>query len=264
MKLSYLILILTPILVLHAQEGEVKTFYPGGAVESVINYTNNVREGEAKFYYENGKIKEERIYLNGKIEGPVKTYYENGNLKEFINIENGKREGPTTIFNEEGVIVSDLEFHEGIRIVPEPFEKKNPPPVDTVKEVESVKISENLLVPPIIEEKAEGEPDYYTAAEVMPQPAGGVSSIYKRLVYPREAKTNKIEGTVKILLYINEFGDVVLTEILEGIGYGCDESARTVLYYTKFTPGLMRGKPVRTKLVVPVEFKLPPEIQDED
>ena len=256
------ILVSVPFFTSLAQEGEVKTYYSGGIVESNINYKNNVRDGEAKFYYADGKLKQECSYVNGRIEGLIKNYYENGNLKELINIENGKREGPTTLFDEQGLYLSDLDFHEGIRIVPGPFEKTAPP--DTGKELaasidNNIKVTQNLLVPPPLEEKAEGDPDYFTSAEVMPQPVGGMASVYKRLVYPREAKENRIEGTVKVLLFISEWGDVVLTEIVQGIGYGCDESAKTVLFYTKFSPGLMRGKAVRTKIEVPIEFKLPPE-----
>ncbi len=46
------------------------------------------------------------------------------------------------------------------------------------------------------------------------------------------------------------------TEILKGIGGGCDEAAEYAVKHTKFSPGKQRGKPVKVKVMVPVVFKL--------
>jgi protein TonB len=150
-----------------------------------------------------------------------------------------------------------VEYHEGIRVMPKPVEETAETKA-TVK-TNNLKKTENLTVPPPVEEEAEVNTGYYTEAEVMPQPVGGMSAIYKRLVYPYDAKKNEIEGIVKAQLFIDEWGDVVLLEILEGPGYGLEESVRTTLYYTKFSPGLIKGKPVKMKLIMPIEFKLPKE-----
>jgi TonB family protein len=251
-----------------AQEGLVVTNYSNGKIESEINYLNNIREGEAKFYYENGNIKEERLYINGRVEGLIKKYHDNGKLKELINIENGKREGPTSIFNENGEYVTDIYFENGKQVIEEknPYiieepkieiaatENKSTPPAQNVKRQENV----NYELPPPgnSEENLDDDPAIFFTVEVMPEPVGGPEAIQRKVVYPPKAMENGIQGIVEIEAFIDEFGEVTKATVKKGIGYGCDESARIAVYYTKFKPGLQRGKPVKVQTVIPVEFKL--------
>ena len=74
--------------------------------------------------------------------------------------------------------------------------------------------------------------------------------------YPEEAKDDEIEGTVKILAFIDRNGEVIDAQVLEGIGHGCDEAARQAVYYHRFKPGLQRGQKVKVQMVIPIEFKL--------
>ena len=60
---------------------------------------------------------------------------------------------------------------------------------------------------------------------------------------------------MKIKAFIDQNGDVTKAEVVKGIGYGCDEVARITVLYTKFNPGLIRGKPVKTQIIIPFEFK---------
>jgi TonB family protein len=244
-----------------AQEGLVVTKYANGKTESEINYSNNIRVGEAKYYYENGNIKEERLYINGRVEGLVKKYHENGKLKELINIENGKREGPTSIFNENGEYVTDIFFENGKQFI----EEKNPyiieEPKTDIATTRKIKKQEkvNYELPPPQEEKEEKPEDddaILLIAEVMPEPVGGPGAIQKKIVYPPKAKEDGIQGIVEIEAFIDEFGEVTKAIVKKGIGHGCDESARIAVYYTKFKPGLQKGKPVKMQMVIPLEFKL--------
>lgn len=97
---------------------------------------------------------------------------------------------------------------------------------------------------------------YLTKAEVLPEPVGGLSAILKRVIYPETAKRAGIEGRVYVQAFIDEKGDVVKTEILKGIGSGCDEAAMKAINETKFTPAKQKGKLVNVQVVVPVWFKL--------
>ena len=47
------------------------------------------------------------------------------------------------------------------------------------------------------------------------------------------------------MAYINEEDIVVKTEILKGIGGGCDEAAEYAVKRTKYSPGKQRNNPVR-------------------
>ncbi|MHB1687845.1 MAG: energy transducer TonB [Ignavibacteriaceae bacterium] len=100
------------------------------------------------------------------------------------------------------------------------------------------------------------EDPYLPYAQVMPQPVGGIESIYKKISYPEMAKKAGLEGKVYLLIYINEKGTVDNVKILKGIGGGCDEAAENGVKEVKFTPGKQNGVPVKVKLSLPVTFKL--------
>ncbi len=249
------------------QDNIVKSYYADGKIESEISFNDTVRQGEAKFYYEDGTIKEERLYVNGRVEGLVKKYHPNGNLEKLINIEDGKREGPTSLFDEEGNYVKDIYFEQGIQVV----EKKNiyvtEEPVKQIAENNSTETTETKkpvkkvkknydMPPPPQEENLENDPAIFRTVEVMPEPVGGMEAIKKKLVYPAKALEDGIEGTVEIQVEVDEFGEVQKAEVIKGIRPDCDESARIAVYYTKFKPGLQRGKPVKVQFIVPVEFKI--------
>ncbi|MCH6574049.1 MAG: energy transducer TonB, partial [Bacteroidetes bacterium] len=65
-----------------------------------------------------------------------------------------------------------------------------------------------------------------------------------------------IEGAVLIRVFIDRDGEVLDAQILKGIGYGCDESARIAVFYHRFKPGLQKGQRVKIQMDIPVEFKL--------
>jgi protein TonB len=97
---------------------------------------------------------------------------------------------------------------------------------------------------------------YLPFAQVMPQPVGGIASIYKRIEYPEMAKKAGVEGKVYLLVYIDENGKVNDVKVLKGIGGGCDEAAVNGVKEVKFIPGKQNGVPVKVKLSLPVTFKL--------
>ena len=130
-------------------------------------------------------------------------------------------------------------------------------------EFESTELNINEIVsappPPRIEKikkETEPEPNYFVAVEEMPYPIGGILGIQKLIVYPEIAKRAEVEGKVYVLAYVNEQGIVEKTEIIKGIGAGCDEAAAYAVQQTKFSPGKQRGKPVKVKVMVPIVFRL--------
>lgn len=269
MKAAFLIIALLGFNISFAQEGLIKSYYPNDTLKSEINFERNVRQGNAKFYYENGHLKEELTYVNGKVDGVVKSYNEDGLLKELYTLESGKRQGPTSYFDDKGVWTGDKDFEKGILVIekaPEPeviaqaseSPENNNADANKVVEKKKVNTTEEKSVPPAIEEdNFDDDPAYYLSAEVMPEPKGGIAELQKKLIYPSYAKEKEIEGTVKIRAFIDQNGDVTKAEVEQGIGYGCDDAARITVLYSKFSPGLIRGKPVKTQLVIPLEFKLP-------
>jgi len=248
-------------------------YYDNGNIKSNIHYKHGVRDGEAIFYREDGNKKEELTYVNGRVEGLVRIYDDSGTLREMFTIENGKREGPTTFFDSTGKYIEDVYYEEGILAVDKiilddgAYEKllaeyeRNK--LKREQQRNQKKVDPNNPLPPAIEEEHnyEDDPAFYISVEVLPKPIGGMKAIYKKLSYPKEAKENEIEGTVVIRAFIDRDGEVLNAEVVKGIGYGCDESARLAVYYHRFNPGLQRGQRIKVQMDIPIEFKLE---KDED
>jgi periplasmic protein TonB len=171
-------------------------------------------------------------------------------------------EGPQELFTVEDI---QQTIHENLPPPPPP--KPNiivaVPTDEMLEDVEisstEIDFSDEVAPPPPPKQETkiiEEEPVYFVAVEEMPTPIGGIAGIQKKIVYPEIAKRAGVEGTVYVLAYLNEEGTVVKTEIVKGIGGGCDEAAEKAVKGTKFTPGKQRGKPVKVKVMVPIKFKL--------
>ncbi len=100
------------------------------------------------------------------------------------------------------------------------------------------------------------EDPYLPFAQVMPEPVGGMASIYKHIDYPEIARKAGIEGKVYVLVYINEKGGVDDVKVIKGIGAGCNEAAIDGIKSVKFSPGKNNGAAVKTKLSLSINFKL--------
>ena len=97
--------------------------------------------------------------------------------------------------------------------------------------------------------------------ETMPSFRGGEQKLFefigKNVVYPQEAIDAGIEGKVFVEFYIEKDGTVCDAKVLRGIGYGCDEEAlRVIGLMPKWSPGKQRGKAVRVRYTMPINFKL--------
>jgi protein TonB len=90
----------------------------------------------------------------------------------------------------------------------------------------------------------------------MPELIGGLDSLQSRLIYPKLAIENKIEGKVYLLVIIDSTGNQNCANVIKGLGYGCDEEALYLINTSKFSPGLLRNKSITTILAIPVIFSL--------
>lgn len=92
--------------------------------------------------------------------------------------------------------------------------------------------------------------------EELPTPIGGINAIMELIEYPPIAIKSEVQGKVYVLAYVDENGNVYKTELLRGIGAGCDEEAMQAVAKTKFNPGKQRGRAVKTVVSIPVKFEL--------
>ena len=77
------------------------------------------------------------------------------------------------------------------------------------------------------------------------------------LIYPTQARRMGVEGTVIVVFVINTDGSIQDVEVLRGIGGGCDEVVINLVKNSpNWEPGKHRGRPVRTRVRLPMKFKL--------
>lgn len=117
-----------------------------------------------------------------------------------------------------------------------------------------------FLLPPAEPEAETDSSEFFIFVETMPKPLGGYDSLYqffsKEMKYPRAATRNQVYGRVFVEFVIDKKGVPTEIKSIKGIGYGCDEEAARVIALTKWNPGKQRGKPVKVKMVLPVQFKI--------
>lgn len=154
-----------------------------------------------------------------------------------------------------------------------------PPPVQEVevlnvvedeKEVERVEINteetkeEVIIAPPVEEVKEEEEEEQviFVVVETMPEFPGGQAALFKYLSenvkYPVIAQENGIQGRVICQFVVNKDGSIVDVEVVRSGGDASldKEAVRVIKSMPKWNPGKQRGKAVRVKYTVPVNFKL--------
>jgi periplasmic protein TonB len=116
-------------------------------------------------------------------------------------------------------------------------------------------------VPQVAVEVEEEDPNtLFTIVEESAFPTGGINAfnefISRNIVYPPQARRMAIEGKVFVEFVVEKDGSITNIRTLKGIGAGCDEEAvRVIGIAPKWNPGKQRGRPVRQKMVLPIQFK---------
>ncbi|WNG40308.1 TonB family protein [Archangium minus] len=103
------------------------------------------------------------------------------------------------------------------------------------------------------EVKAYSAPKYVPVYQVDSEPT--VASEVK-IPYPDEARRAGVEGTVTLSITVDHEGRVVKAVVVKGIGYGCDEAARTALLRFRFKPAIKNGEAVSTEMKYSYTFLL--------
>lgn len=101
----------------------------------------------------------------------------------------------------------------------------------------------------------------YDESNYMKQPEypGGIKTLRQFIAnnynYPRAAISAGVNGLVKVSFTINKTGNIVDLKVDQDLGYGTGEEAIRVLKRSKkWTPGIIRGVPVKVRFVLPVNL----------
>lgn len=101
----------------------------------------------------------------------------------------------------------------------------------------------------------------FMVVEDMPEFPGGASALLEFLrsnvKYPRYCQEMGIQGRVLVEFVVDRDGTVLSPEVVKGVHPQLDQEAlRIMSIMPKWKPGQQRGKPVRVKYTVPVNFRL--------
>ena len=190
-------------------------------------------------------------------------------------------------WTEEKVTVYDvadeaLIFEEELDIQQTSQETPPPPPPAPVQEIEVLNVVEDDVQTERIEinteenneeieikapveqvvEEVQDEDEIFVVVETMPEFPGGQAELFKFLSenvkYPVIAQENGIQGRVICQFTVNKDGSIVDVQVVRSGGDASldKEAVRVIKSMPKWKPGKQRGKPVRVKYTVPVNFKL--------
>jgi TonB family protein len=109
---------------------------------------------------------------------------------------------------------------------------------------------------------AENDSTQYNSLEEMANFESGLSGfgnfLQNNLRYPKDAQRANRQGKVYVQFVVCTDGTLCDFEVLKGVGYGCDEEAVRVLELSsgKWKPGKQRGKEVRSRFTIPINYRL--------
>ena len=179
------------------------------------------------------------------------------------------------------VMDDEFLFEEEVEIQQTTPETPPPPPPPAVQEVEVLNVVEDdvetesieinteddkeevvIAAPVEAPEEEEEEEVIFVVVESMPEFPGGQQALFKyineNVKYPVIAQENGIQGRVICQFVVNKDGSIVDIEVVRSGGDPSldKEAVRVVKSMPKWKPGKQRGKPVRVKFTVPINFKL--------
>ena len=108
--------------------------------------------------------------------------------------------------------------------------------------------------PPPPEEPA--EPEIFEVVEQKPELIGGLEGLQKRVTYPEMARRAGVEGKVFVQFVVDERGQVSQAQAVRCPNQLLCDAAVKAVQESQFKPGMQRGRAVKVRFTLPVEFKL--------
>lgn len=91
--------------------------------------------------------------------------------------------------------------------------------------------------------------------EICAQPVGGMAELMNNFQVPRSVKKLSIKGNVVLKADIDKYGNVRNTEVLKGLGHGCDIAAEVAVLDTRFVAGEIDGKRIRSHVIIVIPVR---------
>lgn len=123
-------------------------------------------------------------------------------------------------------------------------------------EVVEIQNIENVVVA-----DPEKEEEIFQVVEAMPEFPGGAAELMKwlqkNIKYPSISQENGVQGRVVVQFVVNRDGSIVDPVVIRSVDPYLDKEAlRVVNAMPRWKPGEQRGKTVRVKFTLPIQFRL--------
>jgi protein TonB len=140
----------------------------------------------------------------------------------------------------------------------ETLQDDEPVETDVDGDMEAMDDEEEEMVPPA---PVDDEAVVFRIVEDMPQYPGGATEFMKwltrNLKYPKYLEPQRVQGKVVAEFIVNTDGSITDVAIVKSLHPVCDrEVLRVLRMMPRWTPGIHNDQPCRTKVCIPVVFKL--------
>ena len=130
----------------------------------------------------------------------------------------------------------------------------------SVKTTVSTFVEPSGKTPVVAERSPYDNSGYPGQVDIPAEFPGGINKarqfLANNIQYPDEAVEEGVNGTVRVKFTIEIDGSISNIQILQKLGYGCDEEVIRVLKrMPRWTPAKLKGKYVRSYFTMPVSFR---------
>ena len=231
-------------------QGSRVTFFPNGHKMNIMNYDNGTPVGDILEFYPNGKFYNKKSVIGGSGEDIELLYKDCSDSTGKVMSENGN--GQWIEFLDQsfknnymkGNIMNGLK--EGI------WDGKKDDSLDY-----AYVYSKNQIISSL----SANQQKQHIHIQTNPEYPGGtdalVKFVYKNMIYPSTAISNRTYGTVIVKFIVEKDGTFTDVSIARGVGDGCDEEAIRILKLSQpWKPAYQDGKPISVACSIPIAFIL--------
>ncbi len=234
------------------------------------NYSDRIKHGLAKEYSINGNLIEEGMYNQNKKDGHWKLYnHKTKLLKSEGNYTNGKRTGTWKYYDYKGRLKKEYNFNNdeknGKFIVYDTLSNIGIQGIYSENEFVSADTLIPLKDPEIYNSDELDEPAYFqsdcqTLTDIEEIKNCRIKAmlefVFKTIRYPEIERENGISGTTTIEFEIEIDGSISNLNVIKSASQSMtDQVKRVINAMPKWMPGKKNGQKVRTRYILPVNFK---------
>jgi TonB family protein len=254
-------------------------YVPSNVVKAVKVYNEKgVLNGKVSFFHENGKLKQEGFYDAGRRTGTQTNWYADGKSHRTFQFSNDP--DSDNFNNRYRFKILDYWDSTGVQLIKDgvgfcecyltDYEKESGRVNDGFKDSlwsgsrnDTVIFKESYKKGQLINGNSyyKGKTFSYDKIEVPAEFPGGMDGLFsflrKNIRFPSEARRMGVNGKVFVQFVVEKDGSLSDIVIVKGVTKSVDdESLRLVGMMKKWKPALQRGRPVKSKFVLPLTFRL--------